>query len=80
MAELADAQDLKSCDLTVVWVQVPPRVLRFHLSWTRSCVLIDADWIVLVIESAWPFPKGWRINDDNQPPEGQFLLYQTDDC
>ena len=27
MAELADAQDLKSCDLTVVRVQVPPRVL-----------------------------------------------------
>ncbi len=31
VAELADAQDLKSCDLTVVWVQVPPRVLRFLL-------------------------------------------------
>lgn len=27
VAELADAQDLKSCDLTVVRVQVPPRVL-----------------------------------------------------
>ena len=29
VAELADAQDLKSCDLTVVRVQVPPRVLGF---------------------------------------------------
>ena len=28
VAELADAQDLKSCDLTVVRVQVPPRVLE----------------------------------------------------
>ena len=29
VAELADAQDLKSCVLTDVRVQVPPRVLRF---------------------------------------------------
>ena len=34
MAELADAQDLKSCDLIIVWVQVPPRVLRFFASET----------------------------------------------
>lgn len=27
VAELADAEDSKSFDLTVVWVQVPPRVL-----------------------------------------------------
>ena len=30
VAELADAQDLKSCVLTDVRVQVPPRVLRFY--------------------------------------------------
>jgi hypothetical protein len=27
VAELADAQDLKSCDRKIVWVQVPPSAL-----------------------------------------------------
>ena len=48
VAELADAQDLKSCDLTVVWVQVPPRVLdaffiqRNSLSQSRTDVSLSA--------------------------------------
>ena len=39
VAELADAQDLKSCVLTDVRVQVPPRVLRFlpfHISFALN--------------------------------------------
>ena len=41
VAELADAQDLKSCVLTDVRVQVPPRVLWFFkhttVSFDSSC-------------------------------------------